>query len=308
MDNKCQECQSDFASEAELHKHIKSHRMRLDQYYFKFFPRYDLLTGELIYFKSKDFYFSNYFNSRANFKSWYAKQPTETLKEYSIKFLKERKVHKNLVYALSQVELRSLHCPSIIGFEKLFGDYYKLCFELGLKVKYERCPDIIPATPEVDSKSFITIDSREQTPLFFSLPYKVGKLDVGDYAYGNEETRLDIYFERKTIFDFVSTISQGFERFNRELLKARLSGKRLCVLVEMDLKYALVFNKLRSFCKASPEFIFNRVRGLCQEFPNIQFLFVKDQNQAFKVVEKIFRFSGDLFRYDLQLLQDLGKL
>jgi len=40
------------------------------EYYQTHEPRYDLLTGELINFKNKDYYFSNDFNNKISMKKW----------------------------------------------------------------------------------------------------------------------------------------------------------------------------------------------------------------------------------------------
>jgi len=281
--------------------------MNCTSYYYTYYPRYDLFTNELITFKSKDYYFTHDFDNRENFKNWIQQETSSKIKQYSMDFLTKRKMEKNLIYAMSQVELRSLLCPSIIGYDKYCGDYYKLCYALGFRVKYERYKALPVPLPKENYS--IIIDSREQEPLKFNLPTKVATLNVGDYGYGNDDNMLNVFIERKSLNDFIGTLSSGFDRFNRELERAVSDCKKVVVVVEMDLKYALVFQRFISFkTKITPEYIFHNVRELIQTYPNIQFLFVKDRFEASRVIQKIFSSEGELLRYDLQLLQDTGAL
>ena len=69
----------------------------------------------------------------------------------------------------------------------------------------------------------IVIDTREQTP--WSFPPELaettrGTLHEGDYALEGDE---DFAIERKSLSDFLGTISTGWERFKREL--ARMDAK-----------------------------------------------------------------------------------
>ena len=59
----CKVCQKEFENDASLHRHLRAHSLRKVEYYQKYFPRYDLHTGDIIKFKSKEQYFSSDFNS-----------------------------------------------------------------------------------------------------------------------------------------------------------------------------------------------------------------------------------------------------
>lgn len=50
---KCRECGSDFNDDKELNSHIKSHKIKIDQYYEKHFPKFDLLTGKNFCLKTR---------------------------------------------------------------------------------------------------------------------------------------------------------------------------------------------------------------------------------------------------------------
>ena len=80
-------------------------------------------------------------------------------------------------------------------------------------------------------------DSREKKPLKFTHSWveavKVRKLDVGDYkcVYRNNET-CNIIFERKTRYDLFGTLTSGYPRFRKEILRAQDNGILLWIIIE----------------------------------------------------------------------------
>ncbi len=85
----------------------------------------------------------------------------------------------------------------------------------------------MPAAPTV------IIDTREQLPYCFSFaPVRVEKLDAGDYSLAGFESEIAI--ERKSLQDFIGSITSGRERFKREL--ERMAGHSVkCIIVESDM-------------------------------------------------------------------------
>lgn len=77
-------------------------------------------------------------------------------------------------------------------------------------------------------------DTREQTPWTFSAAcdVEVRKLDYGDYSVSGFESRWAI--ERKSLCDFVGSITTGRDRFLRELSALR-RYEQACVVVEATL-------------------------------------------------------------------------
>ena len=65
-------------------------------------------------------------------------QADDEKKKYCEKILKARIKKKNLFYAPSQVELRSVMSPPVQYYNRVFGDYNDLCNELGLKNKFDK--------------------------------------------------------------------------------------------------------------------------------------------------------------------------
>ena len=81
----------------------------------------------------------------------------------------------------------------------------------------------------------IVIDSREQTPWAFD-PQDAhctrGTLRTGDYALAGDD---GFAVERKSLNDFLGTISSGWARFEKELRRAHDAGFVMPVIVEGDI-------------------------------------------------------------------------
>jgi hypothetical protein len=308
----CKICEKEFKDRGGLHKHLKAHDLRVAEYYQQQHPRHDLHSGDLIKFKNKDQYFSADFNSRTNLKMWLKNVSKSEARQYCVKTLKARKTAKNLVYAPTQVELRTLMFPPIHYYNMLFDDYYAMCAEIGLKNKHQRFGEIITGAAYSKDNYKIYVDTREQLPLEFDWPTEPKALKVGDYALSDSDVTCNCYVERKSLSDFISTLSvKNYDRFEREIQRAEEEGIYLIVLVEDSLNNALSFKYLPYISKkirVTPEFIFRNVRTLIQKYPHIQFLFVKDREESSRVIKKIF-FSGCIYKkIDLQLAYDVKKL
>ena len=308
MSLKCKACDAEFETDRQLHGHLKRHDLRMASYYQKYYPRYDLGTGEIIKFKNKKQYFESEFNSRTSQRKWIENQPKEKAVKYLSDIIRERKEAKKLIYAPCQVELRSTKIPSILFYEKHLN-YYELCSDLGLKNKFTSIEDIATGSEhETHDNLKIYIDTREQAPLKIDYPAEVKTLKFGDYTLSDKELTCNCYIERKSLADFISTLSvMNFERFKREIERAAEDEANLIILVEDTLSHALSFNYLPHISKkirATPEFIFRNTRDLIQQYPHIQFLFVNGRKESVRVMKKIF-FSKCLYKKtDLQLSYD----
>jgi len=78
----------------------------------------------------------------------------------------------------------------------------------------------------------IIIDSREQKPYKLSYPTEVNYLANGDYSIKGYENEIGV--ERKSLNDFVGSITNGRERFEREIenLSNMVFG---AIVIETDL-------------------------------------------------------------------------
>ena len=225
----------------------------------------------------------------------------------------KRKDEKGLVYSPSEVELRTLPMPPIPFYQELFGDYYKLCEDIGYKNKFKKTP-VRKNYKETFSKDhLIYIDSREQNPLDINdFPTEVKGLKFGDYCLNDKEKTRNTYIERKSVPDLIGTLSSGLERFKNEINRAAEEKAYMVVLVERKLSDCLAFNRLKHVYKkntrVTPDFIFHNVRDLIQEFPHIQFLFVNGRDECVRIVKKLLLSDALKEKYDLQLAYDLKLL
>ncbi len=91
----------------------------------------------------------------------------------------------------------------------------------------------------------VTIDRREQTPWHFDptlVETSMGTVRTGDYCVTGDG---GFAVERKSLNDFAGTVSTGWERFKRELFRAREAGFHLPVIVEArlsDILYSTAAN------------------------------------------------------------------
>ena len=312
----CKICAQEFESDRSLHAHLKFHQMRMVEYYQSQYPRYDLFTKNLILFKNKEQYFSDDFNSRENLKLWLNSRSREETADYLTNLFKARKEKKKWKYSPTQVELRTVLFPPVQFFHKVFGDYFIFCESLGLENRFNIFPNSpILSEPVCNKKDFsIFVDTREQIPLRFSYPIEIKTLNFGDYAFSDSSLSCDCYIERKSLNDFIGTLSGGLTRFRNEIERAIAHNSYLIVVVERSINDCRSFNSLKDVrrnihkMKVTPEYVFRNVRDLLQAYKNLQFLFVENREESIRVIEKIFTSKCIHERVDLQLAYDLRLL
>ena len=86
----------------------------------------------------------------------------------------------------------------------------------------------------------ILCDSREQAPLEFNHQYitgvKVMKLNVGDYQCQFSDGYIPpISIERKSLEDAFGTLTQGYPRFRKEIIRARENKIMLVIAIEASI-------------------------------------------------------------------------
>lgn len=301
----------EFKDEKSLHLALKKYGLNKVKYYQTYYTRRDLLTNELINFKTKDQYFNSDFNEKNNMKKWLKQQPLEKAQEYCKELLIKRKQNKNLTYCLTQVELRTIMAPSIIFYNKIFKDYYDICSSIGLENKFVH-PSFInnQFKNKLTLKDVIYVDTREQSWLKFNSPFEIRTLSFGDYACSNDNC--NCFIERKSLSDFISTLSvKNYDRFKNEINKALNNNSYIIVMVEETLSNALSFRHLPHVSKkikATPEYIFHNVRELLQNYNNLQFLFVDGRKEMTRIIEAIFSSKCFYKKIDLQLAYDMKVL
>jgi len=90
----------------------------------------------------------------------------------------------------------------------------------------------------------ILIDSREKKPLNFSHPYitkvEIRGLKVGDYMVEfNDGYIPPISIERKSLNDLVGSLSKGYKRFKKEIIRAKENNIQLIILIESSMTKVL---------------------------------------------------------------------
>lgn len=78
----------------------------------------------------------------------------------------------------------------------------------------------------------IVVDTREQKPLIFGCDCVRKKLHVGDYGAEMQGILHTTVFERKSIGDLFGTLTFGYDRFRREMLKATDLEIKLIIAIE----------------------------------------------------------------------------
>lgn len=319
--------QTQHANLQDLHAHIRRFKVSQKLYYETYWPRKDLLTGEIIPFKDIDRYFSQDFVSKVTLKKWLAKNPAEGM-EWAKRWLVRRKLEKELIYAPSQVELRTLCCPSMPYYETLGateGGYYGITKRLGYVERYNLNPLVFNPLP---SNFVIIQDSREQSPINLPRPVQVEALNVGDYALAAPYD-VGVRIERKSLTDFCGTLSNrkvthkggckgtepiadsALQRFDRELARAEAANLYVVMMVESDINDVQRFNYLPQtrWIKASPEYVLHNLRTLLTKYPlTFQSLFVPGRIEMARVMVKVFELGKQIWATDLQHAYEESKL
>jgi len=145
----------------------------------------------------------------------------------------------------------------------------------------------------------ILIDSREQTPWSWDphlVRTSIAGLDAGDYALatdctavcGRESMLCAFSIERKSLDDFIGTISTGWERFKNELHRMREYPARV-VLVEGDFVqccFAEGKEPEHSHGQITPQFVASRVAWLAMA--GVSVLFAGDAACAAGLAYRVF--------------------
>lgn len=302
--NECQICQSTFGSERGLHLHLsKKHSVTLAEYYTVYYPRLDRLTNKKLPFKNKYDYFNIDFLNRKNMIKWAETGPKEEVKEYILKQLKNRIEQKKLPYAPCHLELELRGLPPLDLYRNLFKSYSSACNELNIKPLFSKkiMKGFFQSYSNLDNIK-IFIDTREQKPLKFNNCSKM-KLDFGDYAIGGDLYSYS-YVDRKSESDFKSTMTTGYERFRKEIVRAKSFNAYLFVVIESSID-KIKKNNIFSPHKSNLSFVWNRMRLLTHDFKgNCQFIFSGNRTSSQELIPKLLVNGKDLWDVDIQYYLD----
>lgn len=305
MDKTCKICGCIFPSFTALHRHVSAReKIKTEDYYYKFFPRKDLFSSEKIQFKDVNQYFSTYFTCRKNMVKWFeANQDSVDAKQLSKKLVIERIQSKNLEFLPSEMELRSVIAPSIVGLERIHNNGYENIISLPIKKRYNYSNIILE---KINNDIEIVVDTREQQP-FLLKKHKtnLAKLDVGDYTAA-EPFYSDIYVERKSREDFFGTFGQeaSVKRFEKELVRAKTYGFYLFILIEKDITDCLNYYLNFSSNQYIVDYAFFNARNFMQKYDNCQFVFAQGKIMAENICLSILSNGENSTKYDWQYMLD----
>lgn len=301
----CQFDQSVHESVAALHLYLRRFKIKQSAYYAEYHPRFNVATGNPIVYKTYDQYFSQDLDDKNQLKAW-IKQKPDSAREWAINWLKKRKEEKGLIYAPSQVELRTLMCPSMPYYDSI-GGYYSIAGDLGYKERYNDDDLRFAALP---CDAVIIQDTREQCPLRLAVPATVTKVECGDYALAAPHDK-GIYVERKSLNDLAGTMSKGNARFRRLLKKAGDKGHYIVMLVESPITatQSLEYLPQTRHIKASSSFVMKQLRDLLVDFPlSFQAVFIDGRIAAAQTLIKVFQLGDQVTTVDLQSRYEKGEL
>lgn len=279
----------------------KEHRVKEADYCTQNYPRFSKLTKDRIVFKNRNQYFESDFNNKNELKKWIKENP-DTCLDYCLSLLERRYTTGKAIYSLSQVETRTLCIPSVAWYNSTCN-YNVECESLGFKTRFRY---LVEPVAKRAAPVKMQVDTREQKPLVFDSAVRQ-TLKYADYA---SELNPRVFVERKSLSDFISTLSSGYERFQREIDRAQVDNNYIFVAVESDLTPALSFEYLPQISrkiKASSDFVFHRVRELMQKYNNIQFVFLENRKQMVEFIKKLY-LTKEPELYDWQFLLDTKKI
>jgi len=288
MNFSCKELNCGYVSDNkdDFIAHVKNkHGIKIDQYLKWNLNKRDLLTKEVIEFKSFEQYLLTDFVNKKNMLAWLKLEKDGLAKKFLLNKIIEHSELKSVCNFPSCSEMRTVsYLPSIKTYEFFFPDLNDFIDSTGLKRRYNYNKNEINLN--FIYRKNITVDTREQKPIKLTDCEVISeKLDFGDYSSDK-----NLAVERKSLSDLVSTLSSGFERFCREIERAKQVSGYIVVVTECDINKFLSFSYSRAgrYAKASPDFIFHRFREICKSFPeNIQFCFSGGRKESSILIPKI---------------------
>ena len=103
-------------------------------------------------------------------------------------------------------------------------------------------------------------------------------------------------------------MSKGYDRFCREIERAKDSGAYVIVMIDYAYSKATGYNFNKKYSKSTSKFIFHRIRKMLQTYDNVQFVFSGGRDQSEYLIKKIGLIGEKAKTYDIQYLLDTKKI
>jgi len=227
----------------------------------------------------------------------------EDIKEYIIKQLKNRVDKNKSKYCPNHIEIEINKLPPIDLYKRNFGGYGQACKKLGLEPMYNKgiIKDLYKKNINAE-QSVMHIDTREQKPLFFKNS-KSHKLDFGDYTIGGDNYSYT-YVDRKSEGDFKGTMTVGFERFKKELQRAKEFNTYLYIVTESSIEKIIKNNNYGTY-SSNLSYVWHNMRLLAHEFQgSCQFVFSGSRPNSQLLIPNLLYYGKKLWNVDIQYLLD----
>lgn len=303
MNYKCAECGASFTKEAGLHIHVNKHG-GVAAYYQRNFPNRDRLDGSLINFNNPQQYKGECFNSLVNRNKFLKGCSSQEGREVILHELLADKAKYKFSFLPCQNFFITKKRAGLVTCERFFGSIDNLAKEADLNLFYtQKLPDDFWNISEDElNRVEIHVDTREQKPFDF-FNQMVNKLDCGDYCAGGDFYS-STFVDRKSITDFKGTFGVGFERFIKEIERAKSFNSFIFVVVEGSFA-EIIRENLISKHATNLSYAFSNVRKLNFAYPdNIQFVFCNGREEAQNITQKILYYGKILHKCDLQFYLD----
>jgi hypothetical protein len=278
-------CNFETHEVVEFSSHVKnSHSLSEKKYFESYAAKLDLMTEEPISFKSIEQYLLTDFCNKKNLLAWLKNNKCNGAAAYLLDKMRAHSLIKSVIYFPSSSEIRSVsYLPSIKTYKYFFEDLNAMIDSSGLSRRYDYSLSLNDLKLKNIQSENVIVDTREQKPIKFKGIGSISeKLDYGDYSFDKI-----LCVERKSLSDLISTLSSGFERFEREVERCKQANGYLVLVCETSINKFLSFNFSRTgrYSKASPEFIFHRFRDICKKFPeNLQFCFSGSRSASAELI------------------------
>ena len=227
----------------------------------------------------------------------------EDIKEYILKQLKNRVDKNKSKYCPNHIEIEINKLPPIDLYKRNFGGYGQACKKLGLEPMYNKgiTKDLYKKNINAE-QSVMHIDTREQKPLFFKNS-KSHKLDFGDYTIGGDNYSYT-YVDRKSEGDFKGTMTVGFERFKKELQRAKEFNTYLYIVTESSIEKIIKNNNYGTY-SSNLSYVWHNMRLLAHEFQgSCQFVFSGSRPNSQLLIPNLLYYGKKLWNVDIQYLLD----
>lgn len=301
----CKKCGEKMESRKGLHLHLKKHSISVPEYYERYYPKFNKMTGEKMPFVNfVDKYFDTDFDNRAQMIAWCNSQPKEVTGPYILSLLEKRIKEKNYDTAPTSTQLFLDSLPNLDIYAKTFGSYEIACEQIGYKPTFSVRYEADQWTKDC-SKSKIIIDTREQKPFGFA-GSKVMGLKVGDYTLAKGDGAGITYVDRKSPEDYKGTMTVGKERFEKEINRAVDFGFYLFVVIEANL-LTIEQENINSVHNYNMKYVFHNMKALQNKYSkNLQFVFAKDRPRAQILTQKLLTLGKYAWDKDVQYFVEKG--